>query len=541
MTTTETNPIDEARLEAFVGQAVVDMGAAISGLLLHIGDRLGLYKAMAGAGPITSATLAPAPAPPSGTSASGSATRPPAATSSTTRPTAPTSCRPSRPWWSPTRTARSSSAARSRPSRPATPTTTVRRRVPHRRRGRLARARRPAVLRRAAAVPPRLRRPPGRARGCPHWTGWWTSCGPGRAWPTSAAGSVRPRSSWRRRSSAPRSSASTSTRPRSRPRARPRPRPAWHQRARFDVASAQGVPRHRLRPGVHVRLPCTTWATRSGPPGRIRQALAPDGTLLLVEPMRRRRARGEPEPGRADLLRPVHGDLHAGVAGPGGRPRARRAGRRAAAGGAAARGGLQPACAARPRPRSTSSWRPGHRRSHPSRPVRLAPGPFGPADELRASGPTGSGTRRPTGRRPPGPARPGRRRARRPGPRRGRRWRRRSGCPPSARRARRIRSAASGCPVRTAASAHSAAYQGRHMPLYQSRNCSGGVLSSSHRRLPARPRCSSSRASKNSPKWMLGQRPARRGQRVHDVQPRRPGRRRPRAGRARSPRRRRRG
>jgi SAM-dependent methyltransferase len=34
------------------------MGAAISGLLLHIGDRLGLYKAMAGAGPMTSSTLA---------------------------------------------------------------------------------------------------------------------------------------------------------------------------------------------------------------------------------------------------------------------------------------------------------------------------------------------------------------------------------------------------------------------------------------------------------------------------------------------------
>jgi hypothetical protein len=58
MTTTEIPAIDEARLEAFVGQAVVDMGAAISGLLLHIGDRLGLYKAMAGAGPITSSTLA---------------------------------------------------------------------------------------------------------------------------------------------------------------------------------------------------------------------------------------------------------------------------------------------------------------------------------------------------------------------------------------------------------------------------------------------------------------------------------------------------
>src|SRR4029078_302001 len=45
MTTTETNPIDQARLEAFVGQAVTDMGAAISGLMLHIGDRLRLHKA----------------------------------------------------------------------------------------------------------------------------------------------------------------------------------------------------------------------------------------------------------------------------------------------------------------------------------------------------------------------------------------------------------------------------------------------------------------------------------------------------------------
>ena len=58
MTTTETPTVDQAKLEAFVGQAVTDMGAAISGLLLHIGDRLGLYKVMAGAGPITSADLA---------------------------------------------------------------------------------------------------------------------------------------------------------------------------------------------------------------------------------------------------------------------------------------------------------------------------------------------------------------------------------------------------------------------------------------------------------------------------------------------------
>ena len=55
---TQASPVDEARLEAFVGQAVTDMGAAISGLLLHIGDRLGLYRAMADAGPMTAAELA---------------------------------------------------------------------------------------------------------------------------------------------------------------------------------------------------------------------------------------------------------------------------------------------------------------------------------------------------------------------------------------------------------------------------------------------------------------------------------------------------
>jgi SAM-dependent methyltransferase len=58
MTTTDIAALDEAKLEAFVGQAVTDMGAAISGLLLHLGDRLGLYKAMAGAGPMTSDALA---------------------------------------------------------------------------------------------------------------------------------------------------------------------------------------------------------------------------------------------------------------------------------------------------------------------------------------------------------------------------------------------------------------------------------------------------------------------------------------------------
>jgi SAM-dependent methyltransferase len=50
--------IDQARLERFVGQAVGDMAAAISGLLVHLGDQLGLYRAMAGAGPVTPEALA---------------------------------------------------------------------------------------------------------------------------------------------------------------------------------------------------------------------------------------------------------------------------------------------------------------------------------------------------------------------------------------------------------------------------------------------------------------------------------------------------
>jgi SAM-dependent methyltransferase len=50
--------IDEAKLEAFMGQAVTDMGAIISAPLMLIGEKLGLYKAMAHAGPLTSREIA---------------------------------------------------------------------------------------------------------------------------------------------------------------------------------------------------------------------------------------------------------------------------------------------------------------------------------------------------------------------------------------------------------------------------------------------------------------------------------------------------
>jgi SAM-dependent methyltransferase len=50
-------PIDEARLNQFLGHAVEDLGAAISATLILIGDQLGLYKALAQR-PCTAAELA---------------------------------------------------------------------------------------------------------------------------------------------------------------------------------------------------------------------------------------------------------------------------------------------------------------------------------------------------------------------------------------------------------------------------------------------------------------------------------------------------
>jgi SAM-dependent methyltransferase len=51
-------PINEAKLHEFVMKAVGEMGAAMNAALILVGDKLGLYKGMAGAGPMTSAELA---------------------------------------------------------------------------------------------------------------------------------------------------------------------------------------------------------------------------------------------------------------------------------------------------------------------------------------------------------------------------------------------------------------------------------------------------------------------------------------------------
>src|ERR1700737_1242872 len=54
----QTRPIDPEKLNALLGQAVQDMGAALHAALIVIGDRLGLYRAMADGKAVTPAELA---------------------------------------------------------------------------------------------------------------------------------------------------------------------------------------------------------------------------------------------------------------------------------------------------------------------------------------------------------------------------------------------------------------------------------------------------------------------------------------------------
>ena len=50
--------LDESKLQEFIGKVVNEWGAATSALTTFIGDRLGLYKAMARAGEITAEEVA---------------------------------------------------------------------------------------------------------------------------------------------------------------------------------------------------------------------------------------------------------------------------------------------------------------------------------------------------------------------------------------------------------------------------------------------------------------------------------------------------
>ena len=50
--------IDEQKLEAFIGHAATEAGAALNVALVTLGDELGLYRAMADGQPVTPAELA---------------------------------------------------------------------------------------------------------------------------------------------------------------------------------------------------------------------------------------------------------------------------------------------------------------------------------------------------------------------------------------------------------------------------------------------------------------------------------------------------
>src|SRR5258708_34609691 len=54
----QTQAPDMDKLMAFLGQVIGELGATVNAGLIVAGDRLGLYRAMAGAGPISSGDLA---------------------------------------------------------------------------------------------------------------------------------------------------------------------------------------------------------------------------------------------------------------------------------------------------------------------------------------------------------------------------------------------------------------------------------------------------------------------------------------------------
>ena len=54
----QTPAVDQDKLMAFLGQVIGELGATVNAGLIVVGDRLGLYRAMAGAGPVSSTELA---------------------------------------------------------------------------------------------------------------------------------------------------------------------------------------------------------------------------------------------------------------------------------------------------------------------------------------------------------------------------------------------------------------------------------------------------------------------------------------------------
>ena len=54
MESTNLNSIDPKKLEEFAMKAVADMGSSLSAMMIILGEKLGLYKALQQNGPMTS-------------------------------------------------------------------------------------------------------------------------------------------------------------------------------------------------------------------------------------------------------------------------------------------------------------------------------------------------------------------------------------------------------------------------------------------------------------------------------------------------------
>ena len=239
-----TTTVDETALNAFVLRAVDHLGAGYLGVMVSLGARLGLYRALAEAGPLTSQQLADAPTAPSATYATGRPRRPPPAMSATTLTRARSRCTPEQalvladenspvylpPAWNTPRgdvERRGPGAAR----------------VPHRRGHRVGRPRPSARAWDGCVLPQRVPREPGVAVAARAGR-----CGGGpRARHRRRRRRRGPRGtrrfSWPRRSRTRGSTGSTRTGRRSRRRAATRERPASQERAEFEQREREGVRR----------------------------------------------------------------------------------------------------------------------------------------------------------------------------------------------------------------------------------------------------------------------------------------------------------
>ena len=98
VTVHEPATIDTDKLMSFVFRAVDEVGATLNTALVVMGDKLGLYRALAGAGPSARPSWPVARAFPNATLKSGSMLRPPGGTWSMTQTAGATYCLPNRPW-----------------------------------------------------------------------------------------------------------------------------------------------------------------------------------------------------------------------------------------------------------------------------------------------------------------------------------------------------------------------------------------------------------------------------------------------------------